>query len=132
MPYIVDVPLQDGTFTAKAHSRPSHAQVRALTRDTRKRAKEGDIEAVLVDNLLTLCTDWDVTDENGSPIPFTKAGLESEECPNDILMELSDKVQKFVERGVTTDARLKVIADEMAEEDDPRLPRLLELIDAGN
>ena len=132
MPYIVDVPLQDGKFTAKAHSRPSHKQMQAITRDTRKRAKEDNVEAILVDNLLTLCESWDVRDENDSPIPFTRAGLESDECPNDLLMELSDKLQSFVERGVTIDSRLQTIAEEMAEKDDPRLPRLLDLIDSGN
>jgi hypothetical protein len=129
MPYIVDVPLCDGAFTAKAHSRPSHKQIQQITRDTRKRAKEENIEAILVDNLLTLCEGWDVKDENDSPIPWSREGIES--APNDILMELSDKLQQFVQRGSTIDTKLRAIADDM-DEDDPRLPKLLELIDAGN
>ena len=130
MPYIVDIPLCDGKFTARGHSRPSHAQMQKVTRDTRKRAKEENLEAILVDNLMTLCEGWDVKDENDSPIPWSREGLEA--APNDILMELSDKLQKYVERGVTIDSRLKAIAEEMADKDDPRLPKLLELIDPGN
>lgn len=128
MPYVVDVQLSNGV-TARVHSRPSHKQVQQITRDMRRRAKEENIEAVLVDNLLTLCEGWDARDENDAPIPWTREGLES--APNDILMELSDKCQGFVERGETLDSRLKGIAGEM-DEDDPRLPKLLELIDAGN
>lgn len=130
MPYIVDIPLCDGKFTAKGHSRPSHKQMQQITRDTRKRAKEENVEAILVDNLMTLCEGWDVRDENDSPIPWSRDGLEA--APNDILMELSDKLQRFVERGVTIDSRLKVIAEEMSDKDDPRLSQLLALIDTGN
>ena len=129
MPYLVDVPLQDGKYTAKAHSRPSHKQVQEISRNTRKRAKEENFEALLVDNIMTLATGWDVTDENDSPIPWTRDGLEA--APNDILMELQDKLQKFVERDVTIDSRLKAIVDDM-DEDDPRVPKLMELIDTGN
>ena len=130
MPYIVDVPLS-GNVTARIHSRPSHKQVAQITRDTRKRAKEENIEAVLVDNLLTLCAGWDARDENDAPIPFTREGLTSDECPNDLLMELSDKCQAFLEQGETIDKKLAAIAQEM-DEDDPRLPALLDMIDQGN
>lgn len=131
MPYLVDVPLRDGEFTVKAHSRPSHKQIQQITRDTRKRAKEENIEAVLIDNLLTLCEGWDARDENGSPIPWSRAGLEGDECPNDLLMELSDKLKPFVDRGETLDRQLANLAEQMDDED-PRKLTLLEMVNTGN
>jgi hypothetical protein len=131
MPYIVDVPLHDGKFTAQVHSRPSHAQTKKISRDLRTRIKEENIEEVLVDNILTLCVDWDVTDEEGHPIPFTREGLNSDECPDDILTELSDRLQKFINRGMTIDQKIQSVADDLPE-DDPRVPKLLALVDEGN
>lgn len=129
MPYVVDVPLQDGKFTARVHSRPSGGQVQEITRDTRKRVKEDNMSEVLFDNLLTLCEGWDVTDEDGSPIPWGREGLRN--APFDILDELSTKAQEFLQHGKTIDQRLKEIAEEM-DEDDPRHDKLLELVDSGN
>lgn len=129
MPYLVDVPLRDGEFTVKAHSRPSHKQIQQITRDTRKRAKEENIEAVLIDNLLTLCEDWDVRDEDGSPIAWSREGLEA--APNDLLMELSDKLKPFVDRGETLDRQLANLAEQM-DDDDPRKLTLLEMVNTGN
>ena len=129
MPYIVDVPLRDGKFTAKAHSRPSHGQTKKISRDLRTRLKEENIEELLVDNILTLCTDWDVTDEEDRPIPFSREGIG--EAPDDIVTELSDRLQKFVQRGMTIDQKITSLAEEM-DEDDERREKLLALVDSGN
>lgn len=129
MPYIVDVPLRDGTFTVKAHSRPSHGQTKAISRDLRRRLKEEQIEELLVDNILTLATDWDVTDEEGHPIPFTREGIAA--APDDIVTELSDRLGRFINRGMSFDAKLRALADEL-DDDDPRKATLIGMVDPGN
>jgi len=128
MPAIVDVPLR-GQFTVKAHSRPSHGQTKAISRALRARLKEEQIEELLVDNILTLCTAWDVTDEEGHPIPFTREGIAS--APDDLVTELADRLQQFVNRGLTFDQKVKALADDLGD-DDPRKVTLLGIIDSGN
>jgi hypothetical protein len=130
MPFVVDIPLCDGKFTARGHSRPSGAQIQSVSRSTRKRVKEENPEAILIDTLMTLCDGWDVKDENDSPIPWTREGVES--APIDILVELSDALQEFIQKGATIDTKLRAIAEEMANKDDPRLPQVMELINPGN
>lgn len=129
MPYIVDVPLQDKKFTAKVHSRPSGSQMQAMNRAARQRAKEDDMTEVLYDNLLIMCEGWDVTDENGTPIPWSREGLH--EATWEILQELSERAGEFVNRGVTFDQKLKELAESL-DEDDPRREQLLAMVDSGN
>ena len=113
------VTLRDGQW-AMAHTRPSHAQMKAFYKSFRGKA-EDELMETQADIILLLCTEWQVKGENGANLPLNKEGIDN--APQDIVTELTDILSDYIGDKQTVADKVKAIASNMAE-DDPLKGRL--------
>ena len=106
-----------------AHHRPSHAQLKAVFRATQANLKADKPEETIVDTIRILVDSWEVKGEDGNDLPLSKDGIDA--APNDVVVELSEKLQRIVTRDQTLSEALLDLAD--TYEGHALLPKLLDL-----
>lgn len=86
------IDLKDGQW-AKAHTRPSHGQMKAFYRAYRGKS-EDELMETQSDLILILCDEWQVKGPDGANLPLNKEGIDN--APQDIVTELTDKLSEFL------------------------------------
>jgi hypothetical protein len=89
---IVKIDLKDGQW-ARAHSRPSHGQMKQFFKTFRGKSEDEAMESQ-ADLILLLCVEWEVKGEDGALLPLTPEGVD--ETPQDIVTELTEKLGEYV------------------------------------
>lgn len=106
-----------------AHHRPSHEQLKVIFRFTQANLKAEKPEETIADTILVLVDSWDVKAEDGTDLPLNKAGINA--APNDLIVELSERLQRIVSKDQTLGDALLDLAE--TYEGHPLLPKLLDL-----
>jgi hypothetical protein len=128
MPGIDRIDFKGGGW-AKVHKRPSHDQIIAVSKAHRANLKADTPEASIADVILLLTSEWEVKDEEGNPLPLSKVGIGA--APNEVVMDLTDRLAPLWNESMTPLARLRDILYSL-DDDDPIRPKLHALVEESS